>query len=105
VIAIPTDVSKPEEAERLIDQTVDRFGRIEVLINAAGLMLVGAEPTLTLDDFRTLMDVNFWGAVYTSRAALRHMRPARFGRIANVSSVGGRFAAPHMMPYTTSKLP
>jgi NAD(P)-dependent dehydrogenase (short-subunit alcohol dehydrogenase family) len=103
VLAIPTDVSKQEEAERLIDQTVERFGRIEVLINTAGLMLVGAEPTLTLDDFRTLMDVNFWGAVYTSRAALRHMRPARFGRIANVSSVGGRFAAPHMMPYTTSK--
>lgn len=103
VLAIPTDVSKPEEAERLIDLTVERFGRIDVLINTSGLMLIGAEPTLTLDDFRTLMDVNFWGAVYTSRAALRHMRRAHFGRIANVSSIGGRFAAPHMMTYTASK--
>ena len=53
VIAIPTDVSKQEEAESLIDQTVERFGRIEVLINTAGLMLVGAEPTLTRSEEHT----------------------------------------------------
>jgi len=103
VLAVPTDVSNSAEAERLIDLTVERFGRIDVLINTAGLMLVGAEPTLTLDDLRALMDVNFWGAVYTSRAALRYMRTAKFGRIANVSSIGGRFAAPHMQAYTISK--
>ncbi len=103
MFTVPTDVSKPEEAERLIERTVERFGRIDVLINTAGLMLVGAEPTLTLDDMRALMDVNFWGAVYTSRAALPYMRQARFGRIANVSSIGGRFAAPPMMPYAVSK--
>ena len=96
VLTIPTDVSKQAEAERLIDQTVERFGRIEVLINTAGLMLVGAEPTLTLDDFRTLMDVNFWGAVYTSRAALRALRgrPAWPDRQCLRRS-GGRFAVPH----------
>ena len=60
VIAVPTDVAKQEDAERLIELTVARFGRIDVLINTAGLMLVGAEPTLTIDDFRKLMDVNFW---------------------------------------------
>lgn len=103
VLAVPTDVSKPADAQRLIDLTVERFGRIDVLINTAGLILVGAEPTLTLDDLSSMMDVNFWGAVYTSRAALPYMRKAHFGRIANVSSVGGRFAAPHMMPYTISK--
>lgn len=102
-VAIPTDVTRPDEAGRLIDATVERFGRIDVLINTAGQMLVGAEPTLTLDDLRALMDVNFWGAVYTTRAALPHMRRAQFGRIANVSSIGGRFAAPHMQPYTVSK--
>lgn len=103
ILAIPTDVSKQDEAQRLIDLTVERFGRIDVLINTAGLMIVGAEPTLTLDDYRSLMDVNFWGAVYTSRAALPYMRKAKFGRIANVSSVGGRFVVPHMLPYVTSK--
>jgi NAD(P)-dependent dehydrogenase (short-subunit alcohol dehydrogenase family) len=102
-LAVPTDVANPDQARRLIDLTVERFGRIDVLINTAGLMLVGAEPTLTIDDLQTLMNVNFWGAVYTSRAALRYMRPAKFGRIANVSSVGGRFAAPHMQAYTVSK--
>lgn len=103
VLAIPCDVSKPEEAENLIDTTIERFGRIDILINAAGLMLVGAEPTLTLDDLHKLMDVNFWGAVHTCRAALPHMRRKRFGRIANVSSLGGRFAVPHMQAYTVSK--
>ncbi len=103
VLAVPTDVTKPGDAELLIDVTVERFGRIDVLINTAGQMIVGAEPTLTLDDLRSMMDVNFWGAVYTTRAALRHMRRAQFGRIANVSSIGGRFAAPHMQPYTISK--
>jgi len=103
VLAIPTDVSKPDEARWLIDTAVERFGRLDVLINTAGLMLVGAEPTVTLDDLRNLMDVNFWGAVYTTRAALPHMRQARFGRIANVSSIGGRVAVPHMQPYTVSK--
>jgi NAD(P)-dependent dehydrogenase (short-subunit alcohol dehydrogenase family) len=103
VIAVPTDVANEQDAERLIQITMARFGKIDVLINTAGLMLVGAEPTLTIDDFRTLMDVNFWGAVYTTRAALPFMRQAQFGRIANVSSIGGRLAAPHMLPYTTSK--
>jgi NADP-dependent 3-hydroxy acid dehydrogenase YdfG len=103
VLPIPTDVAKQEEAQRLIDTAVARYGRIDVLINTAGLMLVGAEPTLNLDDLRSLMDVNFWGAVYTTRAVLPHMRKAQFGRIANVSSIGGRSAAPHMQPYTISK--
>jgi NAD(P)-dependent dehydrogenase (short-subunit alcohol dehydrogenase family) len=103
VLTVPTDVSKPDEAERLMARTVERFGRIDVLINTAGLMLVGAEPTLTLDDLHSMMNVNFWGAVHTTRAALPYMRKARFGRIANVSSIGGRFAAPHMQPYTISK--
>jgi NAD(P)-dependent dehydrogenase (short-subunit alcohol dehydrogenase family) len=103
VLAIPTDVAEPEQAERLIAQTMERFGRIDVLINTAGLMIVGAEPTLSLEDIHWMMNVNFWGAVHTTRAALPYMRRARFGRIANVSSIGGRFAAPHMLPYTVSK--
>jgi NAD(P)-dependent dehydrogenase (short-subunit alcohol dehydrogenase family) len=103
VIACPTDITKPNDAQGLIELVVERFGKIDVLINTAGLMLVGAEPTITLDDMRTMMDTNFWGAVYMTRAALPYMRRARFGRIANVSSIGGRFAAPHMQPYTVSK--
>lgn len=103
VLAVPTDVSVEAEANHLIEETVRRFGRIDVLINNAGLMLVGAVPTITLDDYRNLMATNFWGAVYTSQAALPHMRTRQFGRIANVGSVGGRFVVPHMIPYVASK--
>ena len=103
VLAVPTDVTNEQEARRLIERTVEDFGRIDVLINNAGLMLVGAAPTIGLDDMHRLMDTNFWGAVHTTRAALPHMRRRRFGRIGNVVSVGGRFVVPHMIPYIASK--
>jgi NAD(P)-dependent dehydrogenase (short-subunit alcohol dehydrogenase family) len=103
VLAVPTDVSKEADARQLIDVTVERFGRVDVLINTAGIILVGPEPALDTEDFRTLLGVNFWGAVHTTRAALPYMRRAKFGRIANVSSLGGVSVAPHMLPYTVSK--
>ena len=103
VLTVPTDVTDEAQARALIDAAIGRYGRVDVLVNNAGLMLVGAEPTVTLDDFRKLMETNFWGAFHTSRAALPHMREARSGRIANVSSIGGRAVVPHMLPYIASK--
>lgn len=102
-IAVPTDVAKEDQARALVERAVAEFGRIDVLINNAGLMLVGVEPALSEEDFRSLMETNFWGAVHTARAALPHMRAARSGRIANVSSIGGRMVVPHMLPYIASK--
>lgn len=103
VFVVPTDVTKPEEIERLINQTIAKYGRIDVLINNAGTMLVGPLEAMTAEDFERVLAVNFWGGVRATLAALPHMRAAGFGRIANVVSVGGRAVVPHMAPYTASK--
>ena len=103
VLAVPTDVSKRDEAERLIARAVEQFGRIDVLVNDAGIMLVAPVEDMTLDDLERVMATNYWGAVHTSLAALPHMRRRRFGRICNVVSVGGKVAVPHMLGYTSSK--
>jgi len=103
VLTVPTDVADADQAQALIARTVERFGRIDVLLNNAGIMIVGPVAAMTLDDYRNLLGTNFWGAVHTTLAALPHMRAARSGRIANIISIGGRFAAPHMAPYIASK--
>ena len=103
VLGVPTDVTKPEEADRLVARTFERHGRIDVLVNNAGIIGVGPLEEMTLDDFRSMMETNFWGALHCTMAVLPHMRSRRFGRIANVGSVGSKSAMPHLLPYTASK--
>jgi NAD(P)-dependent dehydrogenase (short-subunit alcohol dehydrogenase family) len=103
VLGVPTDVTDADQVRRLVARAVDRFGRIDVLVNNAGIIGVGPLETMTLDDFRDAMATNFWGAVYASLAVLPVMRAQRFGRIGNVVSVGGLVAVPHLTPYTASK--
>jgi NAD(P)-dependent dehydrogenase (short-subunit alcohol dehydrogenase family) len=111
---VAADLSKPEEAQRLIDETISRFGRIDVLINNAAIIDVGPIETQTLDIFERTMQVNFFAALYTTWAALPHMRsqtarthqtPAvRVGpSIVNIASIGGKIAVPHMLPYSAAK--
>jgi NAD(P)-dependent dehydrogenase (short-subunit alcohol dehydrogenase family) len=102
-VAVPTDVSDEGQARRLIDRAVDRFGRVDVLINAAGVMLVGPAETMDAEDFRRVIATNFWGELYPTLATLPRMRRQGFGRIANVISVGGKVAVPHMLAYSASK--
>ena len=103
VVSVPTDVSRREDADRLIARAVEEFGRIDVLINNAGTMVVGPIESLTIEDYERVMATNFWGEVYTTLAALPTMRAQGFGRIGNVVSVGGKAAIPHMLAYTASK--
>ena len=103
VLIVATDVTDPEQVRRLVDRAIGRHGRVDVLINNAGIISVGPLETMTLDDFRAAMATNFWGAVYATLAVVPHMRARRFGRIANVVSLGGKAAMPHLLPYTASK--
>ncbi|CAN5722414.1 SDR family oxidoreductase [soil metagenome] len=103
VMIAPADITDPEAVRGIVDRVIERFGRLDVLINNAALMLVGPADAMDLDDYRRLMNTNFWGGVYFTLAALPQMRARRFGRIGNVISIGGRVAAPHMLPYTASK--
>jgi NAD(P)-dependent dehydrogenase (short-subunit alcohol dehydrogenase family) len=103
VLAVPTDVSDPSQCNHLIESTLTRLGPIDVLVNNAGIINVGPVETQTLDDFRTVLATNFWGAVQCTLAALPAMRARGFGRIANVISVGGLMPVPHLAAYTASK--
>jgi len=103
VLSVATDVTDEAQVGAMVDQTIARHGRVDVLVNNAGVIGVGPVETMTLDDFRAAMATNFWGAVYTTLAVLPHMRERGFGRIGNVVSIGGKAPAPHLVPYTASK--
>jgi NAD(P)-dependent dehydrogenase (short-subunit alcohol dehydrogenase family) len=103
VMVVRTDVTDEAQVRALVDRAVGGYGRVDVLINNAGIIGVGPVEAMTLEDFREAMATNFWGAVYATLAVLPHMRRQRFGRIGNVVSVGGKAAAPHLLPYTASK--
>lgn len=84
----PFDASKFEEAQQLIEATMSRFGRIDVLVNNAGVAPTGRIDEASLDDWRAVMSTDLDGVFYCSRAAVRHLVDAQ-GSIVNVSSVSG----------------
>ncbi len=103
VFAFPCDVTRQAEAEEAVARVVERQGRIDVLVNNAGVIQVGPYEHMTLDDYRNAMDVHMWGPLYLMIAAIPHMKEQGGGRIVNISSIGGRVAVPHLLPYSASK--
>jgi NAD(P)-dependent dehydrogenase (short-subunit alcohol dehydrogenase family) len=102
VLALPCDVRQREDAEWAVGATVERFGRLDILINNAGVVQVGPLEHMDLEDFDDALKVHFWGPLYFTRAALPHLKQ-REGRIVNVASIGGKVSIPHMAPYCASK--
>jgi short-subunit dehydrogenase len=103
VLVIPTDVSDEAQCRLLIEKTIAEFGKLDMLINNAGLAasaLFDEFPDLHL--FKQTMDVNFYGAVYCTYYALPYLKKTR-GRVVAVSSVGGKSAIPYNTPYCSSK--
>jgi NAD(P)-dependent dehydrogenase (short-subunit alcohol dehydrogenase family) len=103
VTTVVCDISNAEDARLLIDGVVARTGRIDVLINNAGIIQVGPLEHMLRTDFEEAMAVHFWGPLQTMTAALPVMRRQRAGRIVNVSSIGGKIGVPHLAPYCASK--
>src|SRR4051812_25433795 len=103
VLTVVGDVRRRYEAERAIAQVVERYGRIDVLINNAGIIQVGPLDHMKLSDYEDAMLTHFWGPLYMTVAALPHMRREGAGRIVNISSIGGKISVPHLVPYSASK--
>jgi short-subunit dehydrogenase len=97
------DVADQRQVATLVDNTLQRFGRIDVLVNNAGVIQVGPVDVMTIEDFRSAMDVMFWGPVYTTLAVIPHMRERRAGRIVNITSIGAKVSIPHLVPYSCAK--
>lgn len=103
VLTVAADVRRRYDAERALAQTLERFGRVDVLINNAGIIQVGPVDHMKLSDYEDAMNTHFWGPLYTMLAAMPYMRRQGEGRIVNISSIGGRVGVPHLVPYAASK--
>ncbi len=103
VLAVPTDVTDPEQTQTLITRTLDRYDHIDCLINNAGICMSGSFAHSSLDQIHQLMNVNFWGYIHTIRAVLPHFLNRRQGQIINVGSFGGKMPLPGMATYCASK--
>jgi NAD(P)-dependent dehydrogenase (short-subunit alcohol dehydrogenase family) len=97
------DVRDRGQVEATIRQIAREHDVIDVLINVAGVIQVGPFEHMTIADFDDAMATHFWGPLYTVLAALPYMRRAGARRIVNISSIGGKLAVPHLLPYSASK--
>lgn len=103
VTLIEMDVRDSASVQRAVTDLIGRAGRIDVLVNNAGVNLTGAIEETSIAEATTLFDTNFFGAMRTAQAVLPQMRLQRSGKIINVSSVLGFLPAPYMGLYSASK--
>jgi NAD(P)-dependent dehydrogenase (short-subunit alcohol dehydrogenase family) len=100
---VQLDVADETQAKAAVEQAVQRFGRIDVLVNNAGYSLLGNFEELTIADFERQFATNFWGVAHVMRAALPVMRRQRSGHIINISSVAGVVGQKHCSAYGATK--
>jgi short-subunit dehydrogenase len=101
-LAVTGDVSKEADCVRLIEETVARFGKIDVMLNNAGISMRALFQDVDLNVIRQLMDINFWGTVYCTKYALPHLLKSK-GSVIGVSSIAGYQGLPGRTGYSASK--
>ena len=102
ILILKTDVSKEDDCRKLMEETIQRFGQIDVLINNAGISMRALFEELDLKVIRQLMDVNFYGTVYCSKYALPHLLKTK-GSLVGVISIAGYVGLPGRTGYSASK--
>ena len=111
ILLLPADLSDKATARQMVELAINHLERIDVLINCAGIIEVGPIEDQPVEAFESAMKNNFFTALYTTQAALPYLlaQPALEGHrgrrasIVNISSIGGKMAVPHLLPYTASK--
>lgn len=102
-LAVPTDVTKPDEAKRLIDRTIEKFGRIDVLINGAAQAMAAPVEKINLDAYRKLLELNVVAPLNLMQLVIPHMRGAGGGTILNISSQASLKFIPYISGYASTK--
>jgi len=102
-LAVPMDVTQCDQVKRLVDAAVQTCGRIDVMINNAGLMPQAPLERLKIDEWNRMIDVNIKGVLYGIAAALPHMKQQKAGHFINVSSVAGHRVGPGFAVYAATK--
>lgn len=103
VLTLICDVRNQSEVKRTVEAVCNHYGQIDVLVNNAGVIQVAPLENQTEKDFADALAVHFWGAFYMMNACLPEMKRRGEGRIANISSIGGKVPVPHLAPYCASK--
>ncbi|MGV3587944.1 MAG: SDR family oxidoreductase [Adhaeribacter sp.] len=101
-LALQADVSLEQDCERMVTETIAKFGKLDILINNAGISMRAMFEQLDLDVIRKVMDINFYGTVYATKYALPHILKAK-GSIIGISSIAGYRGLPGRTGYSASK--
>jgi short-subunit dehydrogenase len=102
-LVVAADVARPDQVERLAGAAVERFGRIDVWINNAGVGAIGRFEEIPVEDHARVVDVNLKGVIHGSHAALRQFRRQGFGTLVNIASVEGRVPLAYHASYAATK--
>jgi len=103
VLTVQSDLLDAGQIQSAVRQIIDRFGKIDILINNAGIIEVGPLEHMTREDFECAMRLHFWAPLELISQIVPEMRTWGGGRIVNISSIGGKLAVPHLAPYSASK--
>src|SRR4051812_33379596 len=103
VLTIQCDVGDQSQVQTMAARAFEYYGHVDVLVNNAGEIQVGPVQSMTVDDFERAMQVMFWGTVYPTLALLPQFTGRKSGRVVNITSIGGKVAVPHLLPYTCAK--
>jgi NADP-dependent 3-hydroxy acid dehydrogenase YdfG len=102
-LALKTDVTDRRDVQKLVDAAVQNYGRIDVILNNAGLMPQALLERLQVEEWERMIDVNLKGVLYGIAAALPHMQRQKSGHVINVSSVAGHKVGPGFAVYAATK--
>jgi short-subunit dehydrogenase len=102
-LVVTTDVSKPDDVQKLAEAAIGRFGHIDVWMNVAGVGAIGRFEDIPIEDHSRLIDVNLKGVIYGSHAAMRHFRARGAGTLVNIGSIDSEVPLAYQGSYSASK--
>jgi short-subunit dehydrogenase len=103
ILIVPCDLNRSEDCKRLIEEATSHWGRVDVLINSAGVIHVGPIEQQNIEAYREAMEIDYFAMVQITYAVLPQMLRRGEGKIVNITSIGGKIPVPHLAPYVGSK--